>query len=99
VVLQAFTSIVYQITQESWAFASIIVKYYLIAAAIYLYTEKGLTKENLKEKILSDARYVITGIFLAGTLMYLTNVQLSPINKLIGEGVAIVYLAYLFWVY
>lgn len=98
-VLQVITSAIYQITQESWAFASIIVKYYLIAAAIYLYTEKGLTKENFQKKILSEARYVITGIVLTGTLMHLTNLQLSPINKLIGEGVALVYLAYLFWVY
>lgn len=98
-VLQAFTSIVYQITQESWALASIIVKYYLIAAAIYLYTEKGLTKEKFNEKILGEARLVIPGIVLAGTLMHLTNLQLSPLNKLIGEGVAIAYLAYLFWVY
>jgi hypothetical protein len=98
-VVQTLTSIIYQITQESWAFASIILKYYLIAAIIYLYTEKGLTAENFRDKVLEDSRFVLTGIVLAGAVIHATRLEISPLVKILSEGIALAYLAYLFWEY
>lgn len=98
-VLQSLTSIIYDLTAQSWLVASVIVKYYLAATAIYLYSEKGLTKENFTEKLLKDSRFVLTGVAGAGVVLYLTEIGFISPLKLFSELIALAYLGYLFWKY
>lgn len=98
-VIQTLTGVIYEITSQSWAVASIIVKYYLVAAAAYLYSEKALTKELFKEKIIKDSRFVLTGTAAAGTLLFTLGLSLEPLIRLFSEFVALTYLGYLFWRY
>lgn len=97
--LQTLTSVIYDIVSNSWVFASVAVKYYLLIAAIYIYAEKELVLERFREKILQDSRFVITGFVIGGTVLYFTGFGVSPVFKLFSEGVALAYLGYLFWVY
>lgn len=98
-VIQTLTGVIYEVTSQSWAVASIIVKYYLVAAAAYLYSNKGLTRESFTEKIIKDSRFVLTGIVGAGTLFFILNLSIEPLIRLFSELVALVYLGYLFWKY
>ena len=98
-ILQTLTSVIYDIVSNSWSFASITAKYYLLATVIYISVEKDLNLEIFREKILLDSRFVLTGFVIGGTILYLTSISVSPVFKLFSEFVALVYLGYLFWEY
>jgi ribulose 1,5-bisphosphate synthetase/thiazole synthase len=98
-VLQVLTSVVYDVTQHSWTAVSIVAKYYLVGVAAYLYSEKGLTKENFEDKLVEDGRLILAGVVAAGTLLYLLSLELNPLVKVLSELVALVYLGFLFWDY
>lgn len=98
-VIQTLTGVIYEITSQSWAAASIIVKYYLVATAAYLYSNKGLTKESFTKKIIEDSKFVLTGIVGVGTLLFILGLNIEPLIQLFSESVALGYLGYLFWKY
>ena len=97
--IQLLTSVVYEIVSHSWSFASITAKYYLAVLGAYLYTQGKLSKSEAKQKILSDARKVITGFAAAGTTLYIIGAQPEPFFKAFSQLIALAYLGYLFWEY
>ncbi len=98
-VLQTLTGIIYDVTSYSWTSASIIVKYYLIAAAAYLYSQKKLTKESFAEKLIYDSRFLLTGIVASGVILYVLEFGLTPVLRIVSEVFALSYLGYIFWKY
>jgi len=98
-VLQTLTGTIYDITSHSCTAASIIAKYYLIAAAAYLYSQKQLTKESFAEKMIYDSRFLLTGIVASGVILYVLELGLTPVLRIVSEVFALSYLGYLFWIY
>jgi hypothetical protein len=97
--LQTLTGLIYDITSHSWAVASIVIKYYLAAIAVYLYTGEGLTKDGFMEKTIEHSRLILAEIVLLGTVLYLFNFKPEPMFRLFSEVVALAYLGFLFWNY
>jgi len=97
--LQTVTAIVYDITVHSWAAASILVKYYLVAASAQLYLGEGLTVERFKSKLLRESRLVVPAIVFLGVGLYVVGLKPVPVVRLFSEVVVLVYLGVLFWEY
>ena len=99
VLLQILTSVGREIISHSWGFASVSTKYYLLSVLLFLYTNKELSTESFQDKILKDARLVISGIITVGIVFYIFDIGLTPQLELISELITLGYLGYLFWAY
>ena len=98
-VIQTLTGFIYDLTIYAWAFASVVVKYYLAFTAAKLYRGRGLTRESFENKLLEESRIVLTSIVTLGIVLFFLKIQPSPLLKLFSELFALVYLALLFWKY
>lgn len=96
-VLESLTGLIYDLTAESWLAASIIVKYYFAAAPIYLYAQKGLTRENFEEKVLDDFRLVVPALILVGAGFFVSGLEFEPFLRPVSELIALTYFGFLFW--
>jgi hypothetical protein len=96
-VLQALTSVVYDVTAGSWIVVSIISKYYLVGAAVYLYSSGGLTWESFSDRVLEDSRKVLSAAVALGAVLSFSGLQVEALLLPVSELIGLAYLGFLFW--
>ena len=93
--IEFLTSAGYDIVEASWHTAAVFTKFYLLTVLIRLREE--IEPEKLSEKVLDESKMVL-GLFLAiGTVSLVAGFEIRPLFPLISEGIALIYLGYLFW--
>ena len=93
--IEALTSTGYSIVEASWHTAAVFTKFYLLTVLFRL--KDQLAPETLAEKILDESRYVVGTIVAVAVISLLLGVETRPLFPLISEGIALIYLGYLFW--
>ena len=95
--IELITSLAYNIVEASWHTAAVLTKIYLLTVLFRVREEF----EPLKvEKLVIDESRQILGIYLTiGIISLAIGWEIRPIFPLISEGIALIYLAYLFWKY
>ncbi|MFO7793366.1 MAG: hypothetical protein R6V35_00120 [Candidatus Nanohaloarchaea archaeon] len=93
--IEFLTSTGYDIVEASWHTTAVFAKFYLL---IVLFRSKDeLTLEKVEELVLEESKQVL-GLFLGiGVLSLIAGIEIRPLFPLISEGVALIYLGYLFW--
>ena len=93
--IEFLTSTGYDIVEASWHTAAVFTKFYLLTVLIRLREE--ITPEKVSEKVLDESKKVL-GLFLAiGTVSLIAGFEIRPLFPLVSEGIALLYLGYLFW--
>ncbi len=93
--IEALTSAGYSIVEASWHTAAVFTKFYLLTVLFRLKDELELGK--FEEKILDESKQVLAIILGIGITSLLLGVEFRPLIPLISEGIALIYLGYLFW--
>lgn len=97
--LQAATSFIYTWVQHSWIFATVAVKYVLVANVLELAYRNELEIEDFVEIVESRAPETVTGIAGIGLFMSLLDAEISAFAPVVSEFIALVYFGFLFWRY
>lgn len=93
--IEFLTSTGYNIVEASWHTTALFTKFYLLTVLFRLKDE--LTLEKVEELVLDESKQVL-GLFLAiGILSLISGTEIRPLFPLISEGIALIYLGYLFW--
>lgn len=88
----------YNWIQASWEVSAIVVKYALLVFAAY-HISLGSNLEEARADLNRYSHYFIAAIVLIALPLSVTSVEIAPIIPVIGEFVALVFYAYLFWEY
>lgn len=96
-VFQILIDFVYQSVQESWLFASIIVKYFLVALAVKGFQENVRTGEEIEELLLRYSDELVAAIVVLGITNVFVGLEVQPMVEVFSEVVALLYLGFLFW--
>ena len=96
-VLQLLVSFGYKLVENSWTFAAILTKYFLIGAVIYALSERENYFENFRNFIDEYSREAVSVIVLLGFTATVTGLSLKPFATVLSHLTAVVYFGYLFW--
>lgn len=99
--IEFLTSTGYNLVEASWFSASVLVKFYLIYAAVQIYQRGYLSDEvqrdEIKYYILQESKIILSVIVGVGLITLVIGYELRPRFELLSELTALIYLGYLFW--
>ncbi len=93
--IEILTSTGYNIVEASWHSAAFFTKFYLITVLIR--SIDSIELESVEKLLLDESRIVLGFLLAIGISTLAIGVELRPMFPVISEGIALVYLAYLFW--
>ena len=93
--IELITSLGYDIVEASWHSAALLSKFYLLTVLIRL--RDNLDRETVQETLLDESKIVVGLFVLVGVFSLLSGIEVRPVFALISEGIALVYLGFLFW--
>ena len=97
-VLELVVDFGYNIVESSWAVSTILVKYILAFHVLAALRNPDITLESFKEVLDNYSRLTVSSIVLLGIFIHLLGVSVEPVFlPLFSEGLAWLYLGYLFW--
>jgi len=95
--IQVLTSFIYQVVEQSWAVATVLVKYILIAHIAELFYSDESNLRHLEEIVLKYSYAVVGSIVVLGFLTAALQISVEPFFKAFSEMLAVIYFGFLFW--
>ena len=98
--IELITSTGYNIVEASWHTAAFFTKFYLLTVLIRSDDSLGVANIDfnpVENMVLDESRIVLAFFLTIGIISVITGFELRPIFTLASEGIALTYLAFLFW--
>ena len=98
-VLQVLSEFAYQLVEQSWIMATIIVKYFLLIIGAKISLEKKFELEYISDQLIDYSGELVSIIALLGLINVFAGFSISPMFTAFSQIVAFLYFAFLFWMY
>ena len=97
-VLELVVDFGYSIVESSWTVSTILVKYILVVHVLAALQNAEITREGFKEVLDNYSRLTVFSIVILGIFVQLLGISVEPaFLPIVSEGLAWLYLGYLFW--
>lgn len=98
-VLQLLSSFAYNLVEQSWIMATIVVKYFLLVVGAKVAWEKKFDLEYISDQLLEYSGEIVALVVLLGLVNVFAGFSVSPVFTVFSQVTAFLYFAFLFWKY
>lgn len=98
-VLQLLSEFGYNLVEQSWITATVLLKYFLLVIGAKITAEQKFDLGYFSEQLLEYSGEIVTLIFLLGLINVFANLSIEPLFNPFSQIVAFLYFAFLFWKY
>jgi len=98
-VLQLLSNFAYQLVEQSWIIATILVKYFLLVIGLKIALEQKFELDYISDQLIEYSGELVTIIALLGLVNVFAGFSISPMFTAFSQVVAFLYFAFLFWKY
>ena len=98
-VVKVLAGLVYELIQNSWIFATILSKYFLISVGIKALREDSDFRETFQKDLLNYSPLFVSVLVLLGLLNFVLRLDVQPFSNPVSQIVALTYFGFLFWKY
>lgn len=98
-VLQLLSEFAYNLVEQSWIMAAILVKYFLLVIGIKIALEQKFKLDYISDQLTEYSGELVSLIVLLGLINVFAGFSISPIFTAFSQLTAFLYFAFLFWKY
>lgn len=98
-ILQILSSLAYQIVEQSWIIATVLVKYFLVFLGLKIIKERNFELNHISEQLLEYSDELVALIVFLGITNVFVGIEISALFTVFSQVTAFLYFAYLFWKY
>lgn len=97
--LQVLSNFAYQLVEQSWIMATLLVKYFLLVIGAKIALEQKFELDCISDELLEYSRELVSIIALLGLVNVFVGFSISPMFTAFSQVVTFLYFAFLFWMY
>jgi|GEM_PF-654285 hypothetical protein len=98
-VLQSLSNFAYQLVEQSWTMATVLVKYFLLVLGAKIISEQKFELDYISDQLTEYSGELVSIVFLLGFINVFAGFSITPMFKVFSQVVAFLYFAFLFWKY
>lgn len=98
-VLQVLSNFAYQLVEQSWIIATVLVKYFLLVVGAKIVWKRKFETEYITDQLIEYSGELVGFIALLGLINVFVGFSLSPVFTVFSQVTAFLYFAFLFWIY
>jgi hypothetical protein len=97
--LQLLSEFAYQLVEQSWIMATVVVKYFLLVIGAKIVSEQKFDPHYFSEQLIKYSGEIVSLIVFLGLVNVFVEFGVEPVFKVFSQVVAFLYFAFLFWEY
>jgi hypothetical protein len=98
-VLQVLSNFAYQIVEQSWIMATILLKYFLLVIGAKIALKQNFELEHIFDELLEYSGEIVALIVILGFVNVFAGLEVNPLFNTFSQVTAFLYFAFLFWMY
>lgn len=98
-VIQLLSEFGYNLVEQSWLMATVLVKYFLLVVGAKITAEQKFDLTYISEQLTEYSGELVALIVSLGLLNLFVNLPIEPLFSTFSQVVAFLYFAFLFWEY
>lgn len=98
-VLQLISGFAYNLVEQSWIMAIILVKYFLLIIGLKVVWEQKFEVDYISDQLIEYSGEVLTTVVLLGIVNMFAGFEIEPLFATFSQLTAFLYFAFLFWKY
>jgi len=98
-VLNLLSEFAYNLVEQSWIIATVLVKYFLLVLGAKIVSEDRFNPEYISEQLIEYSGELVILIVLLGTVNVFAGFKVDPVFNTFSQVAAFIYFLFLFWKY
>lgn len=98
-VLQVLSELAYQLVEQSWIMATVLVKYFLAIISFKIALEQNFELDYISDQMIGYSGELVSIIAFLGFINVFAGFSVIPVFTAFSQVVAFLYFAFLFWMY